>query len=270
MSGFRSRPAVRLAAVAGRHHPRSTSRPATSPWARPIRAEAAGAVAIGAVPGGLSLCGGRGRGIHHGPRLGRPGLHLRERRHAWPKATASRWPVTRPCGGGCRSRHAAPGARCGRARSTITADARHRARRPSAPWRSRWRSAVGRCRPAPRRLERFPFVPADPARLAQDCYEAYNIQVVRPGCSGSARPAMRTPGHRRLGRPRFSTHALIVAAKAMDLLRTARAPTSSPTRMPGFATSEDHARANAHAADGVRWSVSRPRTRHQASGPCRC
>ena len=28
-----------------------------------------------------------------------------------------------------------------------------------------------------RPLERFPFVPADPARLEQDCYEAYNIQV---------------------------------------------------------------------------------------------
>ena len=28
-----------------------------------------------------------------------------------------------------------------------------------------------------RKVERFPFVPADPARLEQDCYEAYNIQV---------------------------------------------------------------------------------------------
>ena len=28
-----------------------------------------------------------------------------------------------------------------------------------------------------RRIERFPFVPADVARLEQDCYEAYNIQV---------------------------------------------------------------------------------------------
>jgi NAD+ synthase (glutamine-hydrolysing) len=28
-----------------------------------------------------------------------------------------------------------------------------------------------------RTVERFPFVPADPQRLAQDCYEAYNIQV---------------------------------------------------------------------------------------------
>lgn len=28
-----------------------------------------------------------------------------------------------------------------------------------------------------REVERFPFVPADPQRLQQDCYEAYNIQV---------------------------------------------------------------------------------------------
>ena len=28
-----------------------------------------------------------------------------------------------------------------------------------------------------REVERFPFVPVDPARLEQDCYEAYNIQV---------------------------------------------------------------------------------------------
>src|SRR3546814_13668475 len=28
-----------------------------------------------------------------------------------------------------------------------------------------------------RSLTRFPFVPADPAQLAADCYEAFNIQV---------------------------------------------------------------------------------------------
>src|SRR5207248_425040 len=27
-----------------------------------------------------------------------------------------------------------------------------------------------------RRVERFPFVPANPAMLAENCYEAYNIQ----------------------------------------------------------------------------------------------
>src|SRR5690606_4287041 len=28
-----------------------------------------------------------------------------------------------------------------------------------------------------RKVDRFPFVPDDPERLALDCYEAYNIQV---------------------------------------------------------------------------------------------
>src|SRR5699024_11419287 len=31
--------------------------------------------------------------------------------------------------------------------------------------------------PLRRKLDRFPFVPEDPARLAQDCYEAFSIQV---------------------------------------------------------------------------------------------
>ncbi len=54
-----------------------------------------------------------------------------------------------------------------------------------------------------RRVERFPFVPADPARLEQDCYEAYNIQVAglaqRLGATGipsgrsSASPAAWIP-----------------------------------------------------------------------------
>ena len=42
-----------------------------------------------------------------------------------------------------------------------------------------------------RAVERFPFVPADPARLEQDCYEAYNIQVAGPGAAAAARSASR-------------------------------------------------------------------------------
>jgi NAD+ synthase (glutamine-hydrolysing) len=45
-----------------------------------------------------------------------------------------------------------------------TVDVRLRAARPP-PWRSA----------AP--VDRFPFVPDDPAKLDQDCYEAFNIQV---------------------------------------------------------------------------------------------
>ena len=52
---------------------------------------------------------------------------------------------------------------------------RHAAPR-SAASASGWtrRPAISACE---RTIERFPFVPADPARLEQDCYEAYNIQV---------------------------------------------------------------------------------------------
>ena len=85
-----------------------------------------------------------------------------------------------------------------------------------------------------RTVERFPFVPSDPGRLAQDCYEAYNIQV-----TGLARRM------EAIGTPKLvigvsggldSTHALIVAARAMDLLGRPRKDILAFT-MPGFATS---------------------------------
>jgi NAD+ synthase (glutamine-hydrolysing) len=88
-----------------------------------------------------------------------------------------------------------------------------------------------------RKIDRFPFVPDDPERLAQDCYEAYNIQV-----SGLERRLAA------IGGPDFqpkvvigvsggldSTHALIVAAKAMDRLGRPRSDILAFT-MPGFAT----------------------------------
>ncbi|MFW5470503.1 NAD(+) synthase [Knoellia sp. CPCC 206435] len=86
-----------------------------------------------------------------------------------------------------------------------------------------------------RKVDRFPFVPDDEARLAQDCYEAYNIQV-----SGLEQRL------RAIGQPKVvigvsggldSTHALIVAAKAMDRLGRPRTDIIGFT-MPGFATSE--------------------------------
>ena len=94
-----------------------------------------------------------------------------------------------------------------------------------------------------RPLARFPFVPADPARLAQDCYEAYNIQV-----SGLEQRL------RAIGQPKIvigvsggldSTHALIVAARAMDRLGRPRTDILAFT-MPGFATSA-HTKGNATA-----------------------
>ena len=43
-----------------------------------------------------------------------------------------------------------------------------------------------------RAVERFPFVPSDDDRLAQDCYEAYNIQVVGTGATPPRPSATRT------------------------------------------------------------------------------
>jgi len=86
-----------------------------------------------------------------------------------------------------------------------------------------------------RKVDRFPFVPDDAERLALDCYEAYNIQV-----SGLERRL------ESIGQPKAiigvsggldSTHALIVAAKAMDRLGRPRTDIHAFT-MPGFATGE--------------------------------
>jgi NAD+ synthase (glutamine-hydrolysing) len=84
-----------------------------------------------------------------------------------------------------------------------------------------------------RKVDRFPFVPDDADRLALDCYEAYNIQV-----SGLEQRL------RAIGQPKVvigvsggldSTHALIVAAKAMDRLDRPRSDILAFT-MPGYAT----------------------------------
>jgi NAD+ synthase (glutamine-hydrolysing) len=99
------------------------------------------------------------------------------------------------------------------------------------------RSDLGLRRP----LDRYPFVPNDPERLALDCYEAYSIQV-----SGLEQRL------RAIGNPKVvigvsggldSTHALIVAARAMDRLGRPRSDILAFT-LPGFATS-DHTKNNA-------------------------
>ncbi|MCV2392895.1 NAD(+) synthase [Actinotalea sp. M2MS4P-6] len=92
-------------------------------------------------------------------------------------------------------------------------------------------------------VERFPFVPADPARLAQDCYEAYNIQVAgleqRLRAIGGSKVVIGVSGGLD------STHALIVAARAMDREGRPRSDILAFT-LPGFATS-DHTKGNATA-----------------------
>ncbi|MGX9348558.1 NAD(+) synthase [Microbacterium sp. KNMS] len=94
-----------------------------------------------------------------------------------------------------------------------------------------------------RALDRFPFVPDDPARLAQDCYEAFNIQVSglvqRLSAIGSPKPVIGVSGGLD------STHALLVIARAMDRMGRPRSDILAYT-MPGFATSE-HTKSNAIA-----------------------
>ena len=92
-----------------------------------------------------------------------------------------------------------------------------------------------------RKIERFPFTPSDPAKLAENCYEAYNIQVQglarRVEASGLKKLVIGISGGLD------STHALIVACKAMDQLGLPRANILAYT-LPGFATS-DRTKANA-------------------------
>jgi NAD+ synthase (glutamine-hydrolysing) len=87
-----------------------------------------------------------------------------------------------------------------------------------------------------RALDRFPFVPDDPARLAQDCYEAFNIQVSgleqRLTAIGGPKPVIGVSGGLD------STHALLVVARAMDRMGRPRSDILCYT-LPGFATSDE-------------------------------
>lgn len=100
-------------------------------------------------------------------------------------------------------------------------------------------SDIGLRRP----VDRFPFVPDDPARLDLDCYEAFNIQVSgleqRMRAIGSPKPVIGVSGGLD------STHALLVVARAMDRMGRPRSDILAYT-MPGFATS-DHTKSNAIA-----------------------
>jgi len=88
--------------------------------------------------------------------------------------------------------------------------------------------------PLSRSVERFPYVPEDPAVRDERCYEAYNIQVhglmKRLESTGIERIVIGVSGGLD------STHALIVAARTMDRLGLPRQNVLGYT-MPGFATS---------------------------------
>jgi NAD+ synthase (glutamine-hydrolysing) len=85
-----------------------------------------------------------------------------------------------------------------------------------------------------RRVERFPYVPADRARRDERCEEVFHIQVQaltqRLVSSGIQKLVLGVSGGLD------STHALLVAARAMDQLGLPRSQIVGVT-MPGYATS---------------------------------
>jgi NAD+ synthase (glutamine-hydrolysing) len=96
--------------------------------------------------------------------------------------------------------------------------------------------------PLRRRVERFPYVPADPVSRNERCEEVYNIQVrgleTRLQATGIEKIVIGVSGGLD------STHALIVAARAVDRLGLPRENVLAYT-MPGFATGE-RTLGNAH------------------------
>jgi NAD+ synthase (glutamine-hydrolysing) len=96
--------------------------------------------------------------------------------------------------------------------------------------------------PLRRRVERFPYVPSNPASRNARCEDVYRIQVrgleTRLEATGIKKIVIGVSGGLD------STHALIVAARAVDRLGLPRENVLAYT-MPGFATS-DHTLGNAH------------------------
>jgi NAD+ synthase (glutamine-hydrolysing) len=86
-----------------------------------------------------------------------------------------------------------------------------------------------------REVERFPFVPADPQRLQQDCFEGYNIQVA--GLEQRLRALDYPKVVIGISGGLDSTHALVVAARAMDREHRPRRDILAFT-LPGFATGD--------------------------------
>jgi NAD+ synthase (glutamine-hydrolysing) len=89
--------------------------------------------------------------------------------------------------------------------------------------------------PLRRRIERFPYVPADPVARDERCREAYNIQVQglasRLASAGISRAVIGVSGGLD------SAQALIVTVRAMDRLGVPRSHVLGYS-MPGFATTE--------------------------------
>ncbi len=97
-------------------------------------------------------------------------------------------------------------------------------------------------RPLDRRVERFPYVPADAEKRRERCEEVYAIQV--RGLETRLRAIATNKVVIGVSGGLDSTHALIVAARAMDRLGLPRENVLAYT-MPGFGTSGSTLR-NAH------------------------
>ena len=84
-----------------------------------------------------------------------------------------------------------------------------------------------------RPIERFPYVPSDPAKLRDNCYEAYNIQV--QGLAQRLQSSRTENAIIGVSGGLDSTHALIVICRAMDQLGLPRSNVKAYT-LPGFGT----------------------------------
>jgi NAD+ synthase (glutamine-hydrolysing) len=88
--------------------------------------------------------------------------------------------------------------------------------------------------PLERAIERYPYVPSDPSKLRDNCYEAYNIQV-----QGLAQRLLSSRVNKAVigvSGGLDSTQALLVCCRAMDQLGKSRKDILAYT-MPGFGTS---------------------------------
>ena len=111
-------------------------------------------------------------------------------------------------------------------------------------------------------VERFPFVPADPDRLAQDCYEAYNIQV--DGLAQRLRAHPHREGRdRRLRRARLDPRA--DRRRAGD--RSARSAAHQHPRLHDAGLRHRRRdQVQRLGADDARSASPRARDRHPAGG----
>lgn len=102
--------------------------------------------------------------------------------------------------------------------------------------------------PLERAFDRYPFVPNDEARLDEDCFEAYNIQVQglaqRLRATGIERAVIGVSGGLD------STQALIVTARAFDRLGLKREDIVAVS-LPGFGTSSKTARNAKRLIEGL-------------------